>query len=114
MKETDQVVQEFHSLVNMSPSELQAWLQTDESLNVGMTRENEDEAVGHQSGRKIIEILERQDQYTDQDISHMRKVVSYIKRHLAQRHRIKSGNVEHTRWAYSLKNWGHDPVKVEE
>ena len=38
----------------------------------------------------------------------MRKVVATIKRHLAQcpRH-----DIEHTRWRYSLKNWGHDPLQ---
>lgn len=37
----------------------------------------------------------------------MRKVVGYVRRHLAQR---PSGDVEDTRWRYSLMNWGHDPL----
>ena len=42
------------------------------------------------------------------DDTHMRKVVGYTKRHLAQR---PSGDVTDSAWRYSLMNWGHDPVK---
>ena len=38
----------------------------------------------------------------------MRTVVGYIRRHLAQR---PEGDISETRWRYSLKNWGHDPLK---
>lgn len=40
----------------------------------------------------------------------MRKVVGYVKRHLAQK---PSGDVTDTAWRYSLMNWGHDPLKDE-
>ena len=43
---------------------------------------------------------------TDDDYAHMRTVVGYVHRHLAQR---PDGDVTHTRWRYSLMNWGHDP-----
>ena len=106
----DPVVEEFHELVNMSAHELQAWLKTDESKDVGWVREGERESIGHESGRHIVAILrEARDRYSDADIAHMHKVVGYIKRHLAQ-----GGPYEdkpHSRWAYSLKNWGHDPSK---
>ena len=39
----------------------------------------------------------------------MRKVVGYVRRHLAQ-----GGPAEdaaHSRWRHSLMNWGHDPLK---
>ena len=47
------------------------------------------ESVGHESGRKIVAILEKSpekdvDQYDEEDLAHMRKVVAYCKRHLAQ------------------------------
>lgn len=40
--------------------------------------------VGHESGRQIVDILKRNpkkesDKYTDEDLQHMRKVVSYCK-----------------------------------
>jgi len=45
---------------------------------------------------------------TDEDGAHMRTVVGYVHRHLAQR---PSGVVAGTPWRYSLLNWGHDPLK---
>jgi hypothetical protein len=38
-------------------------------------------------------------------VDEFRKVFN---RHSAQR---PSGDVKDTRWRYSLKNWGHDPLK---
>ena len=38
----------------------------------------------------------------------MNKVQGYIARHVKQR---PSGDVESSRWRYSLMNWGHDPSK---
>ena len=46
--------------------------------------------------------------YVDADEAHMRKVVGYVHRHLAQR---PSGDVRDTAWRHSLMNWGHDPLK---
>jgi hypothetical protein len=37
----------------------------------------------------------------------MRKVVGYVRRHLAQ----EPANMVTSRWRYSLMNWGHDPLK---
>ena len=45
---------------------------------------------------------------SDDDYEHMRKVVGYCKRHLAQR---PDGDITDTKWRYSLMNWGHDPKK---
>jgi hypothetical protein len=45
----------------------------------------------------------------DDDYAHMRKVVGYVHRHLAQR--PTKERVEDSRWRYSLMNWGHDPCK---
>jgi hypothetical protein len=43
----------------------------------------------------------------DDDNAHMRKVVGYVNRHLAQRpHDVQLSNLRH-----SLMNWGHDPMK---
>ncbi len=106
----DTIVSEFHELVNMSAASLAAWLKTDESKSVGWVNESSNESVGHASGRHIVRILrKRRGDYTSDDIDHMQKVVGYIKRHAAQ-----GGPKEdkaHSRWAYSLKNWGHDPLK---
>ena len=102
------VIEEFQQTVNMTAGELNAWLQTEESKAVGQ-KESGHESIGHQSGQYIIELLsQRKADYTQDDLSQMKRVISYVHRHLAQR---PSGELEHTRWRYSLMNWGHDPLK---
>jgi predicted ATP-dependent protease len=100
----------FVEVVNMSPAELEKWLETDDSQAVGWTHEGEGEAVGHQSGRRIVEIKrKKKTALTDADYAHMRKVVGYVHRHMAQ-----GGPAEdkaHSKWRYSLMNWGYDPLK---
>lgn len=107
--EKKQVRDEFRRVVNMAPKELEEWLETEASQRVGHTRAGEDEAVGHQSGRRIVAIKRtRQADLSDDDYAHMQKVIGYVHRHAAQR---PQGDVSETRWRYSLMNWGHDPLK---
>ena len=97
---------DFDDAVNMAPKELEDWLATDRSREVGW---GEGESVGHESGRRIVKIKRtNKDDLTDADLKHMRKVVGYVKRHLAQR---PSGDVADSKWRASLMNWGHDPLK---
>jgi hypothetical protein len=104
----DDVWDDWQQAVNMSPRELERWLDTDESKSVGQ-KDGGGEATGHKSGRRIVEILRsKKADLTADDVAHMRKVVGYVHRHLAQR---PSGDVEETPWRYSLMNWGHDPMK---
>ena len=103
------VRREFDEAVNMTASELRAWLDTDEAQEVGQRKDGHDESTGHESGRQILQILAtKKDDLTEDDEAHMRTVVGYVKRHLAQR---PDGDVHDTRWRYSLMNWGHDPEK---
>jgi Protein of unknown function (DUF3140) len=107
-KSDEQVVEEFDEAVNMSRKELEEWLETEESKEVGQ-KDGGGESKGHESGRKIVEILRKDNSdYTDDDIEHMRRVVSYVHRHQAQR---PQDDVEDSNWRYSLMNWGHDPSK---
>jgi hypothetical protein len=102
----DRVRSEFGDRVNMTASELERWLGTDESRSVG---EGSGESKGHRSGRRIVEILgKRKDDLTASDVDHMRRVNGYVGRHLAQR---PSGDTENSAWRHSLMNWGHDPLK---
>lgn len=106
--ETQTIIDEFKQVVNMTPKQLEAWLETEASQSVGQ-KKDDDESIGHKSGKQIIEILhKRKADYSEDDLSHMKKVVSYVRRHSAQK---PDGDVEDTRWRYSLMNWGHDPLK---
>ena len=93
----------------MSASELARWLKSAESTSVGFTRAGTSDSVGHRSGRRIVDILTKTaSRRTAADLAHMRKVVGYVHRHLAQR---PEGDISATPWRYSLMNWGHDPEK---
>lgn len=99
---------QFGETVNMTAEELRRWLDTDESKSVGQKPEDGGESTGHASGRRIVELLEKKT-LTDDDYAHMRKVIGYAHRHLEQR---PSGEIEESKWRYSLMNWGHDPMKT--
>ncbi|KAF8469572.1 hypothetical protein BDZ91DRAFT_792357 [Kalaharituber pfeilii] len=133
VKDKAAVIQEFNELVNMEADELKQWLTEEASLHAGWPKhDGSGETIGHDrydlvnenlqsevnlfpnSGRHIVEILSKNphkdpDRYDEEDIAHMRKVVSYCKRHLAQEERAKQN--PHSKSAKSLKNWGHDPQK---
>ncbi|KAL8716990.1 MAG: hypothetical protein Q9225_005726 [Loekoesia sp. 1 TL-2023] len=116
VKDNDTVIQEFNELVNMSSSELEDWLKEEQSESSGWSKDDgSGETVGHESGRKIINILDKNpskdpDKYDEEDLQHMRKVVSYCKRHLAQEEKAKQ-NTDSKSYK-SLKNWGHDALKT--
>ena len=90
------VIEDFDEAVNLTPGELEEWLQTEDSRSVGQS-DGGGESKGHESGRRIVEIKHKnKSDYTDDDLAHMRRVV---------------GDVENSNWRYSLMNWGHDPLK---
>ncbi|TYK46939.1 DUF3140 domain-containing protein [Actinomadura decatromicini] len=104
----DTTAAEFREAVNLTAGELERWLDTEESRSVGQ-KDDGGESTGHASGRRIVELLRTKEKdLTEEDYAHMRKVVGYVHRHLAQR---PSGDVTDTRWRYSLLNWGHDPLR---
>ncbi|PYE18624.1 uncharacterized protein DUF3140 [Williamsia limnetica] len=103
-----EVWDEWRDAVNMTAKELAEFLDTPESKSVG-DKGSGGESTGHASGRRIVEIeRSKKSDLTDDDAAHMRKVVGYVHRHLAQR---PSGDVKDSAWRYSLMNWGHDPTK---
>ncbi|KAH9854361.1 hypothetical protein C2E23DRAFT_726626 [Lenzites betulinus] len=87
VKSREDVIAEFNEAVNMTVEELERWLEDPQSTKAGT-------GVGIESGNKIIEILRKNpdkdpEKYDEDDIEHMRKVVSYAKRHLAQEDHLK-------------------------
>ncbi|KAJ9114180.1 hypothetical protein QFC20_001696 [Naganishia adeliensis] len=122
VKSKEEVISEFNEYVNMTADELEEWLKSDESEFAGWPKENADgETIGHESGKRIVEILRDNptkdaSKYTDEQVDHMRRVVSYCARHLAQEEKMKDTKTEEelekTKSTKSLKNWGHDPIKA--
>ena len=107
------VVKAFGDAVNMTPAVLEQWLGTAESQEVGWKGADgrgAGESVGHKEGARIVAILRtKKADLSDADLADMKKVTGYVHRHLAQ-----GGPAEdkaHSRWRYSLMNWGHDPLK---
>lgn len=100
----------------MSAEELKEWLGSQESGSAGWSKDSSNsETVGHESGRRIVSILSKNLQrdpskYEQDDIDHMRKVVAYCKRHLAQEEKAKQDT--ESKSYKSLKNWGHDALKT--
>ena len=104
----DDLWDDWQSAVNMSAAELENWLETDESRSSGQS-DGSGESTGHKSGARIVSILRaKKGDLGDKDVAHMRKVIGYVHRHLAQR---PAGDVSETAWRYSLMNWGHDPLR---
>ena len=113
--EREQIGREFADTVNMTRAQLDKWLESEDSKSVGYadgknkSGSGGTEAVGHAEGRRIVEIKrKKKGDLTDDDYAHMRKVVGYVHRHMAQR---PKGDITDTRWRHSLMNWGHDPEK---
>ncbi|MEU1350590.1 DUF3140 domain-containing protein [Streptomyces sp. NPDC005775] len=103
------VIDRFGESVNMTAGELDKWLATDESREVGQKSGDDAESTGHASGRRIVELLRtKKGDLSGSDLAHMRKVSAYVRRHTGQR---PEGDITETRWRYSLMNWGHDPTK---
>ncbi|KAA9008936.1 DUF3140 domain-containing protein [Histidinibacterium aquaticum] len=105
-KSRDEIWQEWRDRVNMSPKEIEDFLQTEESRSVGDT--GDANSTGRDSGKRIVEIKRTdKDDLSDGQWDHMAKVVGYINRHCAQ----VPNDPEQSDWRWSLMNWGHDPMK---
>ena len=109
MANVDEIWDDWKRAVNMTAGEIEKWLDTEESKEVGDKGDRGGESTGHRSGRRIVEILgTKKDDLTDSQVERMHKVVGYVHRHRAQG---PDTDVEHSRWRYSLMNWGNDPLK---
>ncbi len=106
--EDEKAYKEFKSLVNMTAGTLEKWLVTKESKNTGWDS-GDGEAIGHKSGKSIVAILQKKkSELNAKDYEQMHRTISFISRHKAQK---PDGDLEDTKWNYSLKNWGYDYSK---
>ncbi len=53
----DTVRRDFREAVSLSAAELERWLDSDESKEVGQESDGGGESTGHASGRRIVELL---------------------------------------------------------
>jgi hypothetical protein len=110
-EERSQIREDFKEAVNMTAAELEKWLETEQSNEVGWKGEDgkgSGESVGHKSGKRIVELLQTKAADLDEDdLAQKKKVIGYVHRHLAQ----KPSHPDGSRWEASLKNWGHDRGK---
>ena len=94
----------------MTTAEPVKWLRTDQSKMVGSksSDNSRSKSAGHVSGRRIKDILNKPVRdLTAEDYAPMRKVVGFVRRHLAQ----EPANTVTSGWRYSLMNSGHDSFK---
>jgi len=100
----------FAEIVNMTPLEIQRWHTTEQSKSVGQDS-GDGISVGVKAGQRTIQLLRIKRMPNADDLKHMRRVVSFIRRlsMLAPRK-----NRETSRWRYALMNWGHDPLKISD
>ena len=60
-------------------------------------------------GRRIAELTRKKvAELSDDEYAHLQKVAGYVHRQKAER---PKGDLTQTRWRFSLRNWGHDPLK---
>ena len=72
--DTATAIRKFKQAVKMSPQKLAAWLETPESKEVGYKSREGGESVGHQSGRRIVELLSQtQAEFSSEDLAHAKK-----------------------------------------
>ena len=110
--EAKEIRDDFDDLVNMTKSEIETWLGTDESKSVGQAGGSGGETVGRDSAKRIVRILDKKvADLTGEDVAHMKKTNSYIKRHSKQKPDKSGDELREAAWTYSLKNWGHNPLK---
>lgn len=97
----------FAQLVNMSPRDIEAWHKTAQSKSVGQDS-GDGVSVGVKAGQRTIQLLRIKRAPSEDDLKHMRRVISFIARLRMQAPRK---NREASRWRYALMNWGHDPLQ---
>ncbi len=74
MTTVDEVWDDFTAAVNMTPTQLERWLESDQSQAVGQ-KDGGGESTGHESGRRIVQILRtKRGELTEDDAAHMKKV----------------------------------------
>jgi hypothetical protein len=98
--------EEFHRVVNMSSRELMEWLRT---LSAGEGTEALPDQAGTETGRRVLQILQKRRVDLDgDDEKTMRKVVARVHAERGEYLEPKAGQEN---WRHRLMTIGHDPLK---
>jgi hypothetical protein len=103
---TDEVWNDFHTVVNMTSRELEDWLRTE---SAGQLTEAVPDQAGTDAGRRVLEILgKRRADLTEDDVRIMHKVIGLVRAERDPELDPKSGDAQ---WRRRMMNLGHDPLK---
>ena len=113
-KELEQY-KKWKKLINMSPSEIQSFLDSQEGKSAGLSRKEaskEGITSGRDSARAIIRMLKiPYKDWTSNDLKWMKKQISFISRMKGNSGPLKDSDGKPTRKLLALKVWGHNPLK---
>lgn len=112
VKTREDIYADFRTKVNMSPLEIEKWLETKTSKTPGEESCQSEFLIDKKTSLKIIRILlKRKVMLTKGDYDCMEKVSNHINK--LYDHKPKD-NMLVSNWRYALMNLGHDPYKVLE
>ncbi|AXK35116.1 DUF3140 domain-containing protein [Streptomyces armeniacus] len=103
---SDELWDEFHTVVNMTSRELQEWLRAEDA---GEETEELPDRAGKRTGRRVLEILgKRRTDLTDDDARVIERVCDVVRSQRPPELDPKSGGAD---WRHGLMDIGHDPLK---
>lgn len=103
---SDELWDEFHTVVNMTSAELEEWLlvEASDEQTEGVPEQDEPEL-----GRHVVHILgKRRTDVTEDDVAVMEKVVRRVRSQRGVDLEPKAGQAA---WRHRLMRIGHDPLK---
>jgi hypothetical protein len=110
VKTREDIFAGFRTKVNMSPLEIEKWLETKTSKAPGQESCQSAFVIDKKTSQKIIKILlKRKVLLTKGDYECMEKVVHHIDK--LYEHKPED-NMLVSNWRYALMNLGHDPFRV--
>jgi hypothetical protein len=107
--EIDETFAQYHDLVNMSASELEAWADTEASTMASLSRAP--------INRNLRLLRTPKDEWGSDEVREANRTIGFISRMSAAQQGkpvITQGGRDYSRRDASLLNWAHDPAKTKE
>jgi len=115
-EEQKQLYKDWKKLVNMSPSELKKFLDSDEGKVAGLSKEEASKlniSRGRDSAKAILRMKEKSvNSWNETDWEWSQKQVNFIKRMSGNPGKLFDDKGRKTRKYLSLLVWGNDPKKL--